>query len=95
MLNLSAYRLADLQTARALLTQAATAGLTLDELRHQLSAHCASVIADRPAGQPTQPARPTRRCPHCDAPMVPVINPEGLQIMGCRQCRYSTIEVRA
>lgn len=30
-------------------------------------------------------------CPHCNTPLVPVANPDGLQILGCKKCRYSRI----
>ena len=30
-------------------------------------------------------------CPHCGSPLVPVANPDGLRIIGCKRCRYSRI----
>jgi len=41
-------------------------------------------------------ARPERvldlgLCPHCRSPLAPVITGDGTAIIGCRECRYSTI----
>ena len=30
-------------------------------------------------------------CPLCGIHMVPVVNPEGLNIVGCKKCRYSEV----
>ena len=47
--------------------------------------------ARHPATAAEEASFPTITCPHCNTPLVPVANPDGLRIIGCKQCRYSRI----
>lgn len=88
---LSAYSLSQLQEARSLLAVARGRGLTLDELVDAIDARVQ--LPAQPMPQKIQSSR--RICPSCGlGQLAPVINREGLSIVGCARCRYSRIEVR-
>ena len=89
-MDLSAYTHNQLQAARVLLAGAAAAGLALAELRALLDQALPSVpvVMVRPA----PPAPPPRLCPSCGrGPLTPVLNHDGLRIVGCSRCRYSEV----
>ena len=92
LMDLSAYTTAQLQVARTLLSEAATAGLDLAGLRARIeqAMPSAPVVMVRPARQ-AQASAP-RLCPSCGrGPLAPVHNRDGLRILGCRLCRYSEV----
>lgn len=75
-------------------------GLTPAEVLTRYQAHMQALVdaaqtlpdqaeASGTPGRPAAPPSPT--CPHCGTRLGLVANNEGLRILGCRKCRYSTI----
>lgn len=91
MLILSAYAPRDLQTVMSVLRQALADGLTLAELARLVEARVPRPIP--PSVRPRLASRVQAEvCPACGrGPLLPVRNPDGLTIMGCRLCRYSEV----
>lgn len=75
-------------------------GLTPAEVLARYQAHMQALVAEAQAlpdqtlasGAPGRPPAPTGVvCPHCGTRLGLVANNDGLRILGCRRCRYSTI----
>jgi 1,6-anhydro-N-acetylmuramate kinase len=75
-------------------------GLTPAEVLSRYQAHMQALVAAAQtlpdpaaaAGTPGRPAAPSGpTCPHCGTRLGLVANHDGLRILGCRKCRYSTI----
>ena len=88
MIALSAYTPAHLQVCLAILTQAEAVGLTVEELVAAMNSRLSTLPVNP---EPMVPPSRSPICPHCGTPLVPVANPDGLRIIGCKQCRYSRI----
>ena len=95
MLNLDAYSMAALQQTLGLLREAQGEAMTLEAVVETLAQAVAQVVVASPITPPStkpEPQRPANtHCPHCGSPLVPVANPDGLRIIGCKRCRYSRI----
>lgn len=84
MIDLSAYSISGLQTGATLCRQAVVAGMTLQELSTAIDSAMPTVTSMADNQQD--------RCPDCGrAALLPVINHDGLMIVGCKACRYSEV----
>lgn len=94
-MDFSAYNMRDLQHFYQLLHQLEIAGVTdLRFARARLHQHLFRPQKMRPPRRRTRlPPKWSRgKCPHCGGMLTMVANDEGLDIIGCRLCRYSRIE---
>ena len=82
---LDAYRYKDLQHIYQFLRQIDADGISIVDALEMLQ--------KRLAYNQTNTAGPARKytCPDCGSSMSPVVNSDGLRIMGCKKCRYSEI----
>lgn len=84
MIDLYAYSISGLQTGAALCRQAVEAGMTLQELSTAIDSALPTVTSRADKQQD--------RCPACGrAALLPVLNHDGLMIVGCKSCRYSEV----
>lgn len=93
---LSAYTIRDLQMFASLLN------LALASSEKEITAVLATIETEisrrlQPAASvktpPEQVARKSNICPSCGkGGWVPVPNPDGVAVMGCKLCRFSRIE---
>lgn len=95
-MKLTAYTNKALQHFMAMLNQAENTGVTdIRFLRQRIQRHLESQYREMTVK--TRKYNKVKRvnsktCPECgQALMVPVLNNEGLQIIGCKKCRYSEI----
>lgn len=89
MLMLDAYSPAQLQTVKAVLSQAAD-GTTVNEILNAIESYT-SLLS--PAAMADPPKKKNDTCPSCgQGRLVPVVNRDGLQIAGCPRCRYSYLQ---
>lgn len=81
------YRLGFLQTANALLSQV-DQSMTVSELAGMIrnEVNLRQQEQEQQVNSNRLPA-----CKECGGQMMPVHNNDGLQIMGCRDCRYSEV----
>ncbi len=96
MINFRAYKAKDLQNFISFLNQSESEGVTdIRFVRERLQNHInsnykATRLSKRRAGKVQKIESVT--CPECgQSLMVPVLNNEGLKILGCKKCRYSEI----
>lgn len=88
---LHAFGSKDTYQALALLNHLRNQGVdSMDEAVRIIAGHAESI--SRPGARDV-PARKAilAPCPECGGPLIPVVNPERLAIVGCRACRYSRI----
>lgn len=92
LMDTSAYTRTELQAAAAVVAQAMAAGLDLAGLRALLTDRIRAGLPEAATHAPRPAAAPVL-CPSCGrGPLAPVANRDGLRIVGCRLCRYSTVE---
>lgn len=97
-MNINIFNLRDLQQFLALLNEAEGAGVTdVRFLRQRIQNHIEKT-ANTGRVRPMRVARQQRpsfqTCPSCEKGLLmPVINREGLKIVGCKKCRYSKVVV--
>lgn len=96
MLNLTAYRIADLQQIVGVLSMGKQAGMTIDELIVSLSTTIEQSVAVRPAQSvppPVPDKPPPVECPSCGKSLLEVWPQAsflaGGRVVGCRSCHYS------
>ena len=96
MLKLDAYSNKELQHFLAMLNQCETAAISdVRFVRQQIQRHIENQyreqkIRARQAG-PIKKIK-SKTCPSCgQSLLIPVQNREGLNILGCKKCRYSEI----
>ena len=96
MLNLNVYSNKELQHFLAMLNQCESAGISdVRFVRQQIQRHIESQYREqkvraRQAG-PVKEIK-SKTCPSCgQSLLIPVQNREGLNILGCKKCRYSEI----
>lgn len=81
-LLISAYRGRDLQQTAQIMEQCKSEGLSLDD--------CLGVIRQGLADLSKPPLR--KKCPNGCGDLNPVVTGEaGVEIIGCRECRYSEV----
>ena len=89
LMDLSAYTPAQLQVCRALLVQANTEGLSMNEFVAAIDARLP--VAD-PGIMVVEAVGKRHVCPSCDrGEFMVMAKMEGVYILVCRSCRYSTI----
>ena len=96
MLNLNVYSNKELQHFLAMLNQCESSGVSdVRFVRQQIQRHIESQYREqkvraRQAG-PVKEIK-SKTCPSCgQSLLIPVQNREGLNILGCKKCRYSEI----
>lgn len=96
MLNLNAYTNKELQHFLAMLNQSESRGVTdIRFVREKIQRHIESQYREQKIK--VLRVKKVRKiesitCPSCgQALMVPVLNNEGLNIIGCKKCRYSEV----
>ena len=90
MLDLYAFQRRDLQVALALCVIARDAGYTIDKLIAELTS---SVDVPKTVSKMQGEHKSEREaCPSCGVGQLgKVVNADGLDIVGCRVCRYSEL----
>jgi hypothetical protein len=79
-----------LYQVRAVLAVAIASGLDIDALLTIVDAEL--TVRQNQQTSSKKPSDPVvKGCPRCGKPLQPVVNDEGLNILGCRSCRYSKI----
>jgi len=94
MLKFNAYTGRELRNFMALLNQVEAQGLGIEILKDQLQSYLnEDVRKSKQIVKFAHRKQPTQRltCPECNIYLVPVANKDGLNIWGCKKCRYSKI----
>jgi len=91
------FELRDIQRTLQFLVMAEREGINdLQTLKQKLEDHVENYVDHALPKAPKIRAKATPKnevCPSCaKGKLRPVINADGLKIMGCSKCRYSTIE---
>lgn len=96
-LNFNVYKGRELQHFLAMLNQCETAGVTdIRFIRERLQNHINTTFNTgrvRRFGKPASMGTSQfKTCPSCEKGLLmPVINREGLNIVGCKRCRHSEV----
>lgn len=86
MLSIDAYSIATLQTVASLLRSGLEGGVDVTTMLHLVEQR---IALPKQAGATIE----DKICPSCGrGALRPVLNSEGLRIVGCRQCRYSRMD---
>lgn len=89
---LAAYPVRDLQHLNHVLQRFEAVGADLPTIRRVVQARIDTELSRASRLVKRKPAaRDLGLCPHCHAPLSPVITGDSSTILGCRQCRYSTL----
>jgi hypothetical protein len=89
---LAAYPVRDLQHFNHVLQRFEGLGADLPTVRATVQKRIDAELSRSSRVASTKPATADHgRCPHCQAPLSPVITGDDSAVLGCKKCRYSTM----